>query len=195
MPDLLKRRLDRPLFLTGLIQSLLSPEGYPSPLRSLDLGLIVIYLITVSVSREPFRNRRGPPRNHDLGSRRLTRRFGSFTLLSTSFIAEGGTRRHFASDVPVILDTGDPVAANRSPTLDRKTRKACCLSMRMELPASLAPASTVGTCIMRFVSNVAGNARARLGAATVRERLAARTRLIRQCHAPPFSLRLVRVRG
>ena len=87
MPDLLKRRLDRPLFLTGLIQSLLSPEGYPSPLRSLDLGLIVIYLITAIISREPFCHRRGPPRNHDLGSRRLTRRVRSFTLLSTSFIA------------------------------------------------------------------------------------------------------------
>ena len=55
------------------------------------------------------------------------------------FIAEGGTRRYFAPDVPVILDTGDPVAANRSPTLGLETRKACCLSMRIELPAPLPP--------------------------------------------------------
>ena len=145
MPDLPKRRLDRPLFLKGLIQSLVSPKGYPLPRRSLELGLIAIYLITVVISREPFSrepfcNRRGPPRNHGLGSRPLTRRFRSFTLLSTRFIAEGGTRRHFASDVPVILGTGDPVAANRSPTLRRKARKACCLSARIELPAPLPPA-------------------------------------------------------
>ena len=137
-PNLPKRRLDGRLFLKGLIQSLVSPEGYPLPRRNLELGLIAIYLITVIISRERFCDRRGPPRNHGLGSRRLTTRFRSFTLLSTSFIAEGGTRRHFASDVPVILDTGDPVAAIRNPTLGL-ARKACCLSTRTELSAPLPP--------------------------------------------------------
>ncbi len=139
MPNLPQRRLDRPLFLKGLIQSLVSPEGYPLPRCGLDLGLIVIYLITVIISGERFCDRRGPPRNLDLGSRRLTRRFRSFTLLSTSFIAEGGTRRHLASGVPVILDTGDPAAADRSPTLGLEARKACCLSTDTELPAPLPP--------------------------------------------------------
>ena len=145
MPNFPKRRLDRPLFLKGLIQSLVSPEGYPLPSRSLDLGLIAIYLITVIISRERFCDRRGPPRNHDLGSRRLTTRFRSFTLLSTSFIAEGGTRRHLASDVPVILDTGDPVAASRGPTLGLETRKACCLSTRTKLSAPMPPADQVAS--------------------------------------------------
>ena len=130
---------NRPLFLKGLIQSLVSPEGYPLSRRSLDLGLIAIYLITVIISGKRFCDLRGPPRNHDLGSRRLTRRFRSFTLLSTSFIAEGGTRRHLAFDVPVILDTGDPVAADRNPTLGLEARKACCLSTDTALPVPLPP--------------------------------------------------------
>ena len=42
------------------------------------------------------------------------------------------------------------------------------------------------TCIIRFVSNVAENSETRIGAATVRERLAASTRLIRQRPGSPF---------
>ena len=48
---------------------------------------------------------------------------------------------------------------------------------------------------MKFVPNVAGNSETRIGAATVRERLAASTRLIRQRPRSPFWLRLVRVRA
>ncbi len=58
MPKPPQRRFDGLLFLKGLIQSLVSPEGYPLPSRGLDLGLIAIYLITAIISREPFCNRR-----------------------------------------------------------------------------------------------------------------------------------------
>ena len=51
------------------------------------------------------------------------------------------------------------------------------------------------TYVMKFVPNVAGNSETRIGAATVRERLAASTRLIRQRPRSSFLLRLVRVRA
>ena len=49
------------------------------------------------------------------------------------------------------------------------------------------------TYVMKFVPNVAANSETRIGAATVRERLAASTRLIRQRPRSPFWLRLARV--
>ena len=68
MPNLPQRRLDCPLFLIRFDTILGLSGGYALPSRGLDLGVIVIYLITVIISREPFCDRRGPPRNHDLGS-------------------------------------------------------------------------------------------------------------------------------
>ena len=50
------------------------------------------------------------------------------------------------------------------------------------------------TCIMKFVPNVAENSGARLRAPTMREGLAASTRLNRQRPRPPLWLRLVRAR-